>query len=295
MSSTAAADLASRLGLRKHPRSWRGDCPCCSYARALSVRDGKGGRLRVYCANGCGHDALDDALSRIVGGSWKPPKRDVAGRGAGVREHQRAGALRLWDGCEPSAAGTVGDRYLLGRRLSGLATSPALRFRGDCPHPEGGRLPALVALVQNAVGAPIGVHRTYLRHDGSGKAAVEPPRASLGPIWGGAVRLDPLAIELVIGEGIESSASAGRLLGLPAWAALSAANLARGLVLPPDVRSVVIAADNDLPDQRGRRNGQDAARAAWHRWTAEGRRVRIALPRKEGHDFNDAICEAPNG
>ena len=52
---------------------------------------------------------------------------------------------------------------------------------------------------------------------------------------------------LVIGEGIESSASAGRLMGLPAWAAVSAGNLAKGLVLPSEARRVVIAADPDDP------------------------------------------------
>ena len=85
----------------------------------------------------------------------------------------------------------------------------------------------------------------------------------------------------MIGEGIETSASAGRMLGLPAWSALSAGNLGNGLVLPPEVRSVVIAAD---PDE----SGQKAAREAWRRWTAEGRRVRIAMPNAAG-DFNDVL------
>jgi hypothetical protein len=99
-----------------------------------------------------------------------------------------------------------------------------LRFHPDCPHPEGGRLPALIAAVTDADGGFLAIHRTFLTHDGR-KADVDPPRATLGPYWGGAVRLDPLAPELVVGEGVESSASAGRLLGLPAWAALSAGNL----------------------------------------------------------------------
>jgi hypothetical protein len=53
------------------------------------------------------------------------------------------------------------------------------------------------------------------------------------------------------------------------------------LVLPSEVRSVAIAAD---PDDAG----QDAVCAAWHRWTAEGRRVRIATPDGSG-DFNDVL------
>jgi hypothetical protein len=168
--------------------------------------------------------------------------------------------------------------------LPGLGASPALRFRGDCPHPAGGRYPAMIALVTDATGQPLGVHRTFIAHDGSGKANVEPAKVSLGPIWGGAIRLDPQVPELVIAEGIESAASAGRLMSLPAWAAISAGNMAKGLVLPPEVRRVVIAAD---PDPAGR----SAAREAWLRWRTEGREVRIATPDRESCDFNDLLCE----
>ena len=131
-------------------------------------------------------------------------------------------------------------------------------------------------------GLPIACHRTYLTREGR-KASVEPPKASLGPVWAGAIRLDPAAPEIVVGEGIESSASAGLLLGLPAWAALSAGNLARALILPPEVRGVVIAADRDPV-------GMQAAQAAATRWRAEGRRVRIARPDNAGQDFNDVLA-----
>jgi hypothetical protein len=47
----------------------------------------------------------------------------------------------------------------------------------------------MVALVEHCNRGPVGVHRTYLRPDGSGKAAVETAKASLGPIAGGAVQL----------------------------------------------------------------------------------------------------------
>jgi hypothetical protein len=140
----------------------------------------------------------------------------------------------------------------------------------------------MIALVCDVVGTPIGVHRTFLARDGS-KARAEPAKASLGPVWTGAIRLDPITsgAPLVIGEGIESSASAGRLMGLPAWAAIGAGNLARGVLLPPEVGSVVIAADPDPA-------GAAAARDAWQRWSDEGRSVRIATPDGLG-DFNDLL------
>jgi len=141
-----------------------------------------------------------------------------------------------------------------------------------------------VAEVVDAAGQPIAVHRTYLDRQGR-KAGVEPCKMMLGPMWGGAVRLTPdaaLPRELVIGEGIESSASAGLLLGLPAWAALSAGNLGGGLILPDAVRAVTIAAD---ADPVGQREAQQAAR----RWRAEGRTVRIVAPNRPGQDFNDLL------
>ena len=247
----------------------------------FSVREGNAGRARLYCANGCDHEELEKAVATATG--HQPTTARVADgdvTAAQERNHERA--LVLWRGSQP-AVGTLADRYLTARGLPGLATSPVLRFRGDTPHPEGRTLPAMIALVSDVAGSPLGIHRTYLARDGS-KARIEPAKASLGPIVGGAIRLNPLAadISLVIGEGIETAASAGRLLGSPAWAAISAGNLAKGLVLPPEARCLVIAAD---PEDAGR----NAARAAWLRWKAEGRDVQIALPDHEGCDFNDVL------
>ena len=275
-----ATDVAARLALRRYPRSWRGRCPCCDYGgNTFSMRADRQGRALLYCANGCGQKELIDAAARATGQPPIVPRIETGG--VDTHDHKRELALRLWRGSD-AASGTLADRYLSGRGLPGLAASPALRFRSDCPHPEGGRRPALIALVTDAAGQPIAVHRTFLAPDG-GKAKVEPAKASLGPVWRGAVRLAPVipGTSLVIGEGVETSASAGRLMGLPAWAAVSAGNLAKGLTLPPDVRRVVIATDPDRP-------GRDAARDAWLRWTAEGREVRIATPDGAG-DFNDLL------
>ncbi len=283
-----ATDIATRLGLKRYPRSWRGRCPCCDYTAGIfSVREGKGGCARLYCANGCDRGELELAVTMTTG--QQPPSVRDSGDVAAARERKRERALALWRGSEP-ATGTLADRYLTARGLPDLAASPALRFRADMPHPESGRLPALVAVVQNAAGEPVAVHRTYLAPDGT-KARIEPAKASLGAIWGAAIQLLPLSADapLVIGEGIETAASAGRLMGFPAWAAIAAGNMARGLVLPPEARQVVVAAD---PDEAG----QHAAHDAWLRWSEEGRSVRIATPDGPG-DFNDLLMarEARHG
>ena len=226
-----ATDVARRLGLRRYPRSWRGRCPACDYLGTFSVRAGRDGRALLFCASCPDRDVLVDAVARAIGQEPQHKPRDDPS--AVTRQRKQDAALRLWSGSEP-ATGTPADAYLAHRGLPGLAASPALRFRGDTPHPEGGKLPAMVALVCDAAGAPIAVHRTYITRDGR-KAAVEPAKASLGPVWGGAIRLHPIAAgaPLIIGEGIESAASAGRLLGLPAWAAVSAGNMAHGWCCRP--------------------------------------------------------------
>jgi putative DNA primase/helicase len=196
------------------------------------------------------------------------------------RQERQAAALRLWAGALP-AAGTIAQLYLAGRGLPDLATSAALRFRADTPHPSSGRYAAMVAVVSDAAGEPAAVHRTFLAANGQ-KAAVEPVKATLGSLAGGAIRLQGEAPEILVAEGIESAGSAGLLLGLPAWSAVCAGNLAK-LHLPDLVRAVVIAADADEP-------GRKAAEAAAARWRAEGRRVRIARPDEAGRDFNDILC-----
>jgi phage/plasmid primase-like uncharacterized protein len=134
----------------------------------------------------------------------------------------------------------------------------------------------------DVAGAPVSVHRTFVA-DGR-KASIEPAKASLGPAWGGAIRLAEITNgeTLVVAEGLETAASAGRLLGGPAWAAVAAGNLAQGLRLPPHVNNIIIAADADPAGQR-------AAQAAAARWRDEGRRVKIAKPDAPGRDFNDLL------
>jgi putative DNA primase/helicase len=279
-SSMSAEDIAKRLGLKRYPRSWRGRCPACDYASTFTIRAGREGRALLFCASCRDRDALARAVALVSGQDHRcvpRPDPDEAAR----RQRSQDRALALWSGSE-SLLGTPAEIYLAGRGLNALAPSPALRFRPDTPHPEGGRYPALMALTQNSAGAPIAIHRTFLMRDGR-KANVEPVKASLGPTSGGAIRLQAMEPDkpLVIGEGIETSASAGLLLGLPAWAAISAGNLAKGLELPPEVRRIVVAADPDEP-------GRNAARDAWRRWTAEERRVRIALPDGD-RDFNELL------
>ena len=153
------------------------------------------------------------------------------------------------------------------------------RFRIPCAP---GRFPCLVAGVQDAHGGFLGVQRTYL-DAGAGKANVEPVKASLGSLAGGAVRLgEPEHGRLLVGEGIESTAAAMALFDAPGWAALGTSGL-RAIELPEYVIDVVIAADRDAAGLR-------AAAALARKLEAEGRDVEIRRPHKG--DFNDALFMA---
>jgi phage/plasmid primase-like uncharacterized protein len=140
----------------------------------------------------------------------------------------------------------------------------------------------MLAAVTDCGGRVQAVHRTFLAHDGKGKAPVEPAKMTLGAVGGFAIHLAPAAKKMVITEGIETGLSVQQVSGIPTWAAISAGGM-RQLILPPMpfAAEVVIAADNDAV---GIQSAHDAAA----RWQLEGRTVRIAVP-PSGQDFNDVL------
>jgi phage/plasmid primase-like uncharacterized protein len=151
----------------------------------------------------------------------------------------------------------------------------------------------MVSLVEHVQRGPVAVHCTYLSPDGSGKADLPKhmQRACFGPVRGGAVRLGvPQAgAEVAVAEGIETTLTVMQASGLPGWAALSANGL-KNLILPPEVRSVLVCADNDANGV-----GQIAAYEAAQRFRRESRRIRIAVPPVVGTDFNDVLNAANPG
>jgi hypothetical protein len=184
-----------------------------------------------------------------------------------------------------AAPGTIVETYLRSRGITLLP--PVLRFIRWCPHRDGHAYPSMLAPV-NVAGEQTGTHCTYLDPGGNGKYPFPDKalqRECRGLLHGGAVRLadyDPNR-ELIVGEGIESTASAMQLFDRPAWAALSTVGLMT-LQLPPEVRSVVIAVDNDSNGA-----GQAAALSTYYSWKREGRSVGFLIPPKPGTDLNDVL------
>lgn len=185
--------------------------------------------------------------------------------------------------CEDTAAET----YLAGRGIVGLRFDKiraTLRFHPAALHkPSGLRLPALLAQIRGPKREAMGIHRTFLRPDGSGKADVSPAKMMLGPSSGGSVRFGPDNRIIALAEGIETALSVSLATRLTVWATLSTSGL-KGLVLPPPPAAevVIIAADNDSA-------GLAAAEVTAARIEAEGRSVSIVRPPQPGHDFNDML------
>ncbi|HRK64579.1 MAG TPA: toprim domain-containing protein [Terricaulis sp.] len=201
-------------------------------------------------------------------------------------EERVARAGRLWEESGPLKH-SVAEAYLRRRAVpAGLWGSQALRFHGRMTSlDDRAKRPALVAAISDAHGALQGVQVTLLSAHGTAKAAVATPRRVIGKLMGGTVRLADAQDELVIGEGIETMLTASDVFGVPAWAALSADNLAR-LVISLPLRRLIIAADNDEAGMR-------AAQSLRAR-TVSSTIVEIEAAPQGFNDWNDwARAQAP--
>jgi putative DNA primase/helicase len=283
-----AAEIAAALGgAQRSGKWWRCRCPVhASRGATLALRDGKRA-LIVKCWAGCDpRDVLAELRRRgLIGGD---AANDPVRSSPAIDERDRAGearktaiACRIWDAAGKVQGSPVAD-YLRARQITNappdtLRYAPALRRR------DGSYAPAMVARVDDAAGRMVALHRTWLdcTPEGTWRRL---DRASLGPTGGGAVRLASAAETLLIGEGIETCLAAMQATVQPAWAALSTSGLVV-LILPANVRTIIILADNDA-----NRAGERAARTAAQRWLAEGRRVRIAMPPEPGSDMADVLA-----
>ncbi|KQQ38334.1 hypothetical protein ASG19_04580 [Rhizobium sp. Leaf306] len=270
------------------------------------------GKDRVL-APGPGHSPKDRSLSVVIstdgyavhsfaGDDWKLC-RDYVAAALGLRNFARfdrpsahdsdqmrredeekakrteARAFAFWMEAKP-IAGTIAETYLHNRGIN-CDLPDTLRFHPSCWHQSAARFPAIVAIVEGST--RFAIHRTYLRVDGTGKASVEPAKAMLGTVAGGAVRLSDNGEKLVVCEGIETGLSLlSGLLSYRAtvWAALSTSGM-KSLALPASPGRLTIAADGDNA-------GRSAGNTLGERAAALGWAVSL-LPAPEGRDFNDIL------
>jgi putative DNA primase/helicase len=194
-------------------------------------------------------------------------------------------ARRIWDdGRDPR--GTLAERYLtIGRRLNlpDELAGTVLRFHPRCPWREDNTgktnyVPVLVvAFTSIDHDSVTAVHRIRVDRP---ERWPKTDRRMLGLVHRAAVKLDPMAEELAIGEGVETAMAARQLGFKPAWALGSVGAISFFPVLDGVKRLVILG-----------EVGEASARAiklCGTRWRRAGRQVRIVMP-KVGSDLNDLL------
>jgi hypothetical protein len=269
------------IHLRTHrPGEHRTACPECAAGKhrpgdtALAVRVDADGSA-VWCcfrcnwtgATGAEQDPGRRSPSRPRPRPPEPPPDPEA-------ERRRQRAQELWRQTETVPDGLPFD-YLTRRRGITVWDGDRLRWHPACPW-QGGTAGCIVACVNDhATSYTTAIWRIRPTMDGP----IE--RRGLGPVKHNAARLFwASGNELLIAEGVEDALAAHALTGLPAWAALSAGNMAE-LILPERFREVTIFADADTV-------GIGRAAALARRLQREGRVVRLRRPRW-AKDANDIL------
>lgn len=241
-----------------------------------------------WAVNWLGIDDRPNVLPKGVAGvsrsaPCKPPKDKL------IRIQKRiAESVSIWSTPAETYLWTRGINL---REIKGLFDPRSLRFLPDAWHwPTETRRPCMLGVIRNLESRAVqGLHLTFLRPDGTGKAEVEKPRLYCGPKAGGAVWLTPdeeITNGLCVGEGIETTLS-GLVAGYPAIALLDAGNLGNFAPLL-GFEALTVLVDHDPA-------GRAAAEKLRGRWLAAGREVRLCLPQAEGRDWNDELQEVANG
>ncbi len=296
-----AETLTKALGGRWSGSQGTAKCPAHDDSNpSLSIRVGDNGRPLLHCFCGCPSQRVVDALIHRglwegKAGDYQPPTpaelRKIREEAEADKRRKIAYARDIWRQCQ-AIANTPAERYLRERGLRGpfpdtLRYVPGLKHR-----PTGQLFPALVAAVAIWPSREVsGIHRTFIRADGMGKAPISDNKMMVGPCRGGAVRLAPAADKMAIAEGLETALTIQQETGLPTWAALSTSGLT-GLIVPDGAVKISIYADHDKsrrPDGSEFNPGLEAAQKAAAQWRCLEKEVEIFMPPEPKTDFNDVM------
>ena len=200
-------------------------------------------------------------------------------------------ARRLFAAGRP-LPGTPAEAYLRARGITGRLDWPALRYHPsiyyrETDHASLESWPALLAAVTDIDGNITGIQRTWLDPQRPTKAPLADPRRALGNLLGNGVRFGTVVEVLAAGEGVETMLALKSVLpSLPVIAGLSANHLA-ALDLPPALRRLYVARDNDDAGLRAAERLRERGRAA-------GIEIRELVP--VHGDFNLDLCRlGPEG
>jgi hypothetical protein len=140
---------------------------------SLIIGDGKHSLL-VKCWHGC--DSLEVLIELRRMGLNNPSPRIVyedRRENGDDDDRRRNYALSIWRASWRGEGSPV-ETYLASRGITLDPWPATLRFHPRCPR-TGEPLPAMLGLVEHVERGPIGIHRSYLKADGSAKAEVDSP------------------------------------------------------------------------------------------------------------------------
>lgn len=269
---------------------------------AAVMFNGHVGKAIGFLIGYCGLGEVDERQLQVVRRQAREKRKAAEAEAKRQEADRRRRAWAMWhDEASAELRQTPVEGYLRGRGIDigKFASLGALRFHPGCYCTEVGRgLPAMVALIVNAEGKPIAVHRTWLevRPDGRvTKAPLDEPRKSLAAFRGGYISLAkgesglPMSRAgggetVYLAEGIEDALTLA--LANPAARCLSGVSLDNlgEVPVPASVGKLVICGDNPKSDKE---------RAQLHRalrkHAKRGVPVELALPPEGYKDFNEML------
>lgn len=270
----------------------QGPCVFCG-GKTRFTFDDKGGRGTWICTH-CGAGDGISLLMKLKGVEFREAAdmvRSVIGTATAtpVRPERSEEALKamlrkMWCEAKPVTRGDAADTYLRNRGVGMDEYPKVLRTHPGLDYWDGGKkagnYPAMLALVSDANGKPVSIHRTYLLN--GRKAPVESPKKLAARIGhGSAIRLYSATNTLAVCEGIGTAMAVHLGAFRNVWAAISAHGM-ETLVVPFGIKRVEIWADNDASY-----TGEAAAYALAKKLRLEGRDVCVLVPPIVDSDWLD--------
>ncbi|MEJ1413704.1 MAG: toprim domain-containing protein [Candidatus Sedimenticola sp. (ex Thyasira tokunagai)] len=274
------------------------ECPLCGKGKntfRFDDKDGSGSYYCGYCKPGYGIDFV----MRWLNADFKQAAQivdEILGDDQPVQKVESKKdprpMLRLIEkGLQPLTGNDPASVYLHNRGLRVVCTAlkyhPSLTYwdKDDDGNSVGrGKFPAMVAEIVGINGEQLTYHITYLEQ--GHKANLPSPKkimSPISPIPGGAIRLSQVGKQLAVAEGIETALAFYEAYKIPVWAT-SNAYMMEKLVIPEEVKELMIVADNDENF-----TGQKAAYILANRYALKGVCVKVKIPGAMGHDYLDVL------
>jgi len=268
------------------------DCPICQAGKDRFRFDNKEGRGTYFCSQ-CGSGDGFDLLMRVTNKNFAEIAKEIEPMvGTATitpikkRQNHSHAIERIVQSCQLVEEGDHVSAYLAGRGLK-LNTNNVRLAKHQPYHHDGeitGHYDTMVSRITDSFGSRNGLHLTYLK-DGK-KAHVPSDKKILKNVEslnGSFILLGKVDPIMCIGEGIETTLAGMAIHECSGMATINA-TLMKSVILPAEVKSVVILADNDRSF-----TGQEAAYSLAKRLVSEGRTVSVDIPDIADTDFADLL------